>query len=87
MEFRFCLVFKSDCDVVVIHKTQDLIRKTSLRTANTFLLIRFEKNLREIKCQRTNGPVIAHLISGLTISTKTNFYKFDIVLKLVKELG
>ena len=30
---------------------------------------------------RTNGPVNAHLISVPTISTKTSFAKFDIVLK------
>ena len=34
--------------------------------------------------QRTNGPVNAHLISGPTISTKTSFAKFDIVLKYGK---
>ena len=34
------------------------------------------------KCnQRTNGPINAHLISRPTISTKTSFAKFDIVLK------
>ena len=34
--------------------------------------------------QRTNGLVNAHLISGPTISIKTSFAKFDIVLKWVK---
>ena len=34
--------------------------------------------------QRTNGPVKAHLISGPTVSTKTSFPNFDIVLKWVK---
>ena len=34
--------------------------------------------------QRTNAPVNAHLISGPTISTKTSFAKFDIVVKCVK---
>ena len=34
--------------------------------------------------QRTNGPVNAHLISGPTVSTKTSFANFDIVLKWVK---
>ena len=31
--------------------------------------------------QMTNGPVNAHLIAGPTISTKTSFAKFDIVVK------
>ena len=31
--------------------------------------------------QTTNGPLNAHLISGPTISTKTSFAKFDIVVK------
>ena len=34
--------------------------------------------------QRPNGPVNAHLISGATVSTKTSFDKFDIVLEWVK---
>ena len=34
--------------------------------------------------QRTNGPVNAHLISEATVSTKTSFANFDIVLKWVK---
>ena len=34
--------------------------------------------------QRTNGPVNAHLISGPTVSTRTNFANLDIVLKWVK---
>ena len=34
--------------------------------------------------QRTNGLVNAHLISGPTISTKTSFAKFDIVVKCAK---
>ena len=34
--------------------------------------------------QRTNGPVNAHLISGPTVSTKTSFANFDVVLKWVK---
>ena len=34
--------------------------------------------------QRTNCPVNAHLISGPTISTKTSFAQFDIVIKYVK---
>ena len=34
--------------------------------------------------QRTNYPVNAHLVSGPSISTKTSFAKFDIVLKWVK---
>ena len=34
--------------------------------------------------QRTNGPVNDHLISGTTVSTKTSFPNFDIVLKWVK---
>ena len=34
--------------------------------------------------QRTNGPENAHLISGPTVSTKTSFANFDIVLKWVK---
>ena len=33
--------------------------------------------------QRTNGPVNAHLISGPTVSIKTSFANFDIVLKWV----
>ena len=37
-----------------------------------------------LKNQRTNGPVNAHLISGATVSAKTSFTKFDIVLKWVK---
>ena len=36
-----------------------------------------------IRIQRTNGPVNVHLISGPTISTKTSFAKFDVVLKWV----
>ena len=31
--------------------------------------------------QRTNGPVNAHLISGLTISTKTSLAKFETLVK------
>ena len=38
-------------------------------------------NPNRTKNQRTNGPVNAHLISGPTISTKTSFAKFDIVVK------
>ena len=34
--------------------------------------------------QRTSGPVNTHLISGPTVSTKTSFANFDIVLKWVK---
>ena len=41
-------------------------------------------NSRVIRNQRTNGPVNAHLISGPTVSTKTSFANFDIVLKWVK---
>ena len=39
---------------------------------------------QHLQTQRTNGPVNAHLISRPTISTKTNFAKFDTVLKWVK---
>ena len=34
--------------------------------------------------QRTSGPVNAHMISRATVSTKTSFAKFDIVLIRVK---
>ena len=34
-----------------------------------------------VENQRTYGPVNAYLISGHTISTKTSFAKFDIVVK------
>ena len=40
--------------------------------------------LAKVRNQRTNGPVNAHLMSGPTVSTKTNFANFDIVLKWVK---
>ena len=30
----------------------------------------------------TNGPLSAHLISGATVSTKTSYAKFDIVVKV-----
>ena len=33
-----------------------------------------------VENKRTNGPVNPHLISGHTISTKTSFAKFDIVV-------
>ena len=43
-----------------------------------------KSNVVAIYNQKTNGPVNAHLISGPTVSTKTSFAKFDIVLKWVK---
>ena len=48
------------------------------------LSIAFIPNEEAKMKQRTNGPVNAHLISGPTISTKTSFAKFDIVVKWVK---
>ena len=37
--------------------------------------------------QTTNGPVNALLISGSTVSTKTSFAKFDIVLKSIRVIS
>ena len=42
---------------------------------------------RCLKNQRANGPVIAHMIYGPTVSIKTSFAKFDIALKLVKVIS
>ena len=42
------------------------------------------KDSTDLLYQRINGPVNNHLTSGPTISTKTSFAKFDIVLKWVK---
>ena len=52
------------------------IRKTDkdiIETENHFM----QRN----KNQRTNGPVNAHLICRLTMSTRTSFSKIDNVLK------